>query len=180
MRRMLCALIGVLCVSSAWAEPQFWIVIGSYQDSDNAEQTMRKANVSMDESFAVSSIDIQAGRWYRVASGPYLTSTMADLTLIQARQAGFDGAWTLVTESDQDLENDYGTYDAYTDGSDYNLPDYDDALSDSAYEYPDIESLLPPAVSLDQEDNKTQSPPRELVVEVPDGYELHKLHREAD
>lgn len=180
MRRMLCALIGVCWVSGAWAEPQFWIVIGSYQDVGRAEQTLLRADASMDESFAISSVDIQAVRWNRIASGPYLTHGMANLTLIQARQAGFDGAWILVTDSvDQDMESDYGAYDAYASAVDAGLFDYDDSFIDSVSEYPDIESLLPPAVSVDKDD-KEKSPPRELTVEVPEGYELHKLRRETD
>ncbi|MCZ6854906.1 MAG: hypothetical protein O7G86_13410, partial [Gammaproteobacteria bacterium] len=90
-------------------------------------------------------------------------------------------AWILVTGTvDQDTEDDYGLYDVYSAGAEDDLPDYDGTFADSADGYPDIESLLPAAVSLDNDDDKEKSTPRELAVEVPDGYELHKLERKTE
>ncbi len=179
MRRLWCTLISVGFVSGALAEKQFWVVVGSYQDPAYAERALGRANAGLREFFTIAFVDIEADRWYRVLAGPYPTRGVADLTAVQARQVGFDGAWMLATEStDLGMEDDYGAGDEYATDGDYGeLPGFEAAYPDSVGEYPDIESLLPPVVPADEADKYVRKPERELVQEVPDGYELHKLRR---
>jgi len=190
MRWLLCAGIFLSFSGTAEAEEQFWVAVGSYRDLGYAEEARDKANAALNETFTVSSIYIDADRWYRVLTGPYVSRGVAELTLVEAQQAGFDSTWMLAADTvdggvddqggyaDYDRYGDSGAYDDYGDYSDYEeyggLPEYESS-------YPPLESEPPPSVATPQDETRRAVKiPSELVDEAPAGYGLHKLRRRGD
>ena len=165
MRWLLCAAIS-LFVSTARAEEQYWVAVGSYRNLGYAQEALDRANAALDESFVLSSLDIEAERWYRVMAGPYLTRGVAELTLVDAQLAGFETSWMLVTEAsdlEADLADGYGSYDEYA--------PLDDGFEERYDEYRDDYSF--------RENQEPAKTPREVVDQAPEGYGLHKLRREG-
>ena len=193
MRWLLCAGIFLSFSGVARAEEQFWVAVGSYRDRGYAEEARDKANAALNEAYTVSSIDIDTDRWYRVLTGPYVSRGVAELTLVEAQQAGFESTWMLAGDpvdaglDDQDSYADYDRYgddeasDEYSEYGDYSeyeeyarLPDYESS-------YPPLESDQPPAATTPQDDTRRAAKiPSELVDEAPAGYGLHKLRRHGD
>jgi hypothetical protein len=203
MRWLISLVVLLWLPAMAVAERQFWVAVGSFRDHSYAEQTTDRANDVLDASFTISSVDIDANRWYRVMSGPYLSRGSADQTVVAAKQAGFEGTWTLALDSMEDSMEDSsafagavdpGFYDSASPSDGYSsgysggyddrydeLPSYESTVS--ADGYPDIESLLPalePPVVGEAGGAGAKAAgkfPAELVDEPPEGYALHKLRR---
>ncbi|MCZ6643104.1 MAG: DUF5916 domain-containing protein, partial [Gammaproteobacteria bacterium] len=152
MRHWLWVLL--FCSAAAFAETQYWVAVGSYQERANAEVARDEAGARMAETFHVTPADTPSGYYYRVLAGPYLTQSVADLMVTQARNAGFDSAWLLASE----IEGFSSSFDGDLDYLD-DLPALPD-LPVPARE-PRIKSYEPP------------------VRETPPGYQLNRLRRDS-
>ncbi|MFB3106894.1 MAG: SPOR domain-containing protein, partial [Pseudomonadales bacterium] len=156
MRRIFC-LLALLWGNSGYADTEYWISVGSYRDLASAEEFLTQASRQLQESFSISPADTPSGYFYRVIAGPYLTRDSAVYTLQRAHDAGFADAWMLSTEGPETA------YRATTfDELDIDLP--------PVGELP----VIPRRLTIP----KTK-PPLEPVREAPEGYKLHKLHRDA-
>ena len=156
MRRMFW-LLALLCADSGYADTEFWISVGSYQDIEHAEKFREHASLRLQEAFTVSPAETPSGYFYRVMAGPFLQRESAEYTLQKVHEAGFADAWMLTTEGPVSL---YRTTNF--DELDIDLPPIG--------ELPVIPQL--PAI-------KKIKPRLEPVREAPEDYQLHKLHRDA-
>ena len=62
----------------AFAEPQFWVSVGSFKASENAERALQSATTQISEPISVIGADTPAGYYYRVAVGPYSSRDRAN------------------------------------------------------------------------------------------------------
>jgi hypothetical protein len=164
----------IVFAATAVAEAQFWVAVGSYQDITYAQEALDRAKADLRESFNLTPVDVEGKHWYRVMSGPYLSRGVAELTIVEAQQVGFDGAWMLVTESDDvassDGESGFDEYEAYGEYAEYESSyDYDSYSDDIDFDEP----------------AGFETEPREkiehtLVGEAPASYGLHRLRRTDD
>jgi hypothetical protein len=107
-------------------------------------------------------------------SGPYLSRGVAELTIVEAQQVGFDSAWMLVTESADvaisDSDTGFDEYEAYGDYTEYESSyDYDSYTDDIDIDEP---------AGLDTE--RREKTEHKLVGEAPASYGLHRLRRTDD
>ena len=173
-RAVVCACMGAAVFSgsaifsgAAVADPQYWIVVGSFRDLGNADASLSRANAMLSESFAIVPIKFGVDRRYRILAGPYATPEVADLGVTDARQAGFADSWMFANDPTDDYTSNY-TDDDFSDYANDYTSDYTDYAEDSAAEYGELSG------SRGRPEVKS---PRKVVEAAPDGYALHKLQR---
>ncbi len=167
--------------SSSWAETEYFVVLGSYNDLEHAEEAKSRAALHLPEAYSVVPADTAGGFFYRVLAGPYFEKDRANGKIDEARELGFSESWLLAAEA-----SGGGLYLA-ADGS-YAFPDQE---SDSLTAEPDssLDDGTGPSdrgwesapATPDSEDFEGEAAEgareRILVEEAPPGYQLNKLRR---
>ncbi len=95
----LALLLGAVSTDASAAR-QYWVVVGSYQTSQLAEQERADARAMLDRDFEVLGADTPGDYVYRVMAGPFERST-ANEFLQQAQQAHYEQAWLLPVSSEE-------------------------------------------------------------------------------
>ncbi len=152
--RRISYLLALLCGNFGYADTEFWISVGSFRDSEHAEEYRVRASEKLQETFSVTMADTPDGYFYRVITGPFLSRDSSEYTLQRVHEAGFIDAWMLATEGSETA---------------YRATNFDDDL-------PPL-SELPVIPKLPVEEK--EKPKLEPFQEAPEGYKLHKLHRDA-
>jgi len=152
-----------------WADLQYWVSVGSYQQSERADRALADASNKMSERFSVVGTQTTKGFYYRVAAGPFLSREAAQDRVLVARDRGFAGAWLWADDADVFESNIYGTPTLGTD-SEYNFdaPTGGGELQTTPVDSEAEEALL-----------KQRSEAPELIEEAPESYKLNKLRRDA-
>lgn len=181
-------------VSPVHADTQYWVAIGSFQNEDNALRQLDAAQRSFSDAQVVTASTAQ-GLVYRVVQGPFVQRASAESEVVSAIAAGFDDAWLLALNDEDDLGvAGYATYDATlaaTDAyptSDGDLPDYVPSYptdTSAAFgldpdRFNDTDTYSPrdnSGVSGFGTARSAREPATELVTEAPPGFSLHRLIR---
>ena len=200
-RRFLFLVITLMTPTLGWAELQYWVSVGSYQQSETAQKAVTQASRQIAENFAVVGTDTAKGYFYRVAAGPFASREAAEDRVRQARGVGFPGAWLWAGEASvfesgmTTMSADPATSTAYEPPSASYESDYSSGstysgsgtsgsgTSDYTSPYPEGESSRPGRTAEDeaveQDLIKRRSEAPELVDEAPEDYKLNKLRRDA-
>ena len=154
MRTAILLLVCVTALTAYGGESEYWISLASYRDADDADVFVDRASEQLNRPVTVRSAVTDEGVFYRVTSGPYIDRDAAESALALARADGFIDAW-LYAEPVADLQMDEPLL----------LPESSTT------------SLLPPepADTTREERRPVHAPP----TEIPDGYQLHQLHRDG-
>jgi len=166
-----------ICLS-AWAESEYFVVLGSYNSLEHAEEAKARAAAQLQEPYTVVPADTASGFYYRVLAGPYFGKDVASAKLDEAQRLGFSEVWLLAAEA-----SGGGLYLA-ADGS-YAFPDQEmDDLTEGSEEGAtpsgqrwESAPATPGAEDTDDAEAAEGSKERILVEEAPPGYQLNKLHR---
>jgi hypothetical protein len=156
------------------ADSEYWMYVGSYSTHEEAAAARERAGKVLPESFSIDESEVDGAMRYRVVSGPYLTQSMADHMVDEARRQGFDSPEVQARETTL-----AGSIDEYA-GS---LLDSEPAPTEDPI---DIRNL-----HLDTADEPSMDIPGfnapvrvetekeyKLVREAPAGYRLNSLHRD--
>lgn len=177
-RRVLCCVACLLFVAIAAplsADSEYWVSVGSYRDLTGAEAAQNSAGSKLTETFTVVQAETDTGLWYRVQCGPYLTREIADDVLGQAKAAGFESAWILMSDS--------GTVTMpMTDGYDHDLleqePDLGTFDPDAAVRnVPEAEPVDIPGFNAPVREEREVE--HKLIDQAPPGYKLNRLPEAA-
>ena len=96
---------------NSYAQTQYWVSVGSYENPESAERGLRNAEGKLAAAFAVVGVETGKGFYYRVASGPYASRASAQDQVGNAHALGFDGAWIWVGD-----DNDFSAAQTSTSG----------------------------------------------------------------
>lgn len=146
-------LSGCLLASAvAFAAPEYWVAVGSYREATNADRFVEQSGDMLGTRPSVRSVITDTGIYYRVSVGPFSDRPTAELALEEARSAGISGAWLYEEVSDA-------------------LPLMPESSLSGLSEPLPVEPASPPAPE------NRRSTPRSPPTVVPEGYDLHRLHR---
>ncbi|XOV81473.1 MAG: DUF5916 domain-containing protein [bacterium] len=159
LRSHICAfLFSTLIAATAQAQTHYWVSVASYENQNRAMSYLDAAEEAVRQPFEVLGFVTDQGYFYRLVSGPYLTLELAQDLVATAVRQGFPGAWYW---SEEDVSHSTGvltegpTSQAEPEPLPRNQP-----------------QLVPPSSSAKKKADR-------VVDEAPDGYQLHKLRREA-
>lgn len=181
--RLALVLAFVIAPAHVHADTNFYVALGSYADQETAEQAGQEASQRLPEPYTVQGAQTGIGYMYRVLAGPYITRELAEQTVAEARQLGFDDAWLLAT-TDDDLavpriySDDLLGEDALERDVELGSGAGSDSYTGTSAERRQPRSYPAPDKGDVPEEPGSTAPP-EPVSEPPPGYKLHKLHREA-
>ena len=157
---------------SVWADSEYWVPVGSYQQRDTAESAARSARDILGESIAIVGASTASGFYFRVVAGPYGSRIEASDMVERAVARGFDGAWVWSRQGGDDAEIDSYVDELLDTPAD---TDYDALFDDLDLEL-DLELR---DEGLDEEIVPTDTQLPDLIEEAPDDYKLNKLRRDA-
>ncbi len=169
--------LACVMATTVYADLQFWVSVGSYQQLEGAQAARDRASIDLGEAFELVDVETDKGHFYRVAAGPYLRREMAEDQVRNARDRGYSGAWLW---ADEDSVFSSVTRGTDSPGSGFRL---DDETYDTDYSLPEYDSPEPyinEDLGVDDADmimRREEAP--ELVEEPPEGFKLNKLRRDA-
>ena len=177
---ILCMFVLAMFAPLAWAEPEYWVVVGSFQSTETADRARREAEEQVSDSFSVFGAQTGRGYFYRVASGPYASRVLAQDRLGVLRSQGYSQAWVLAQDSTvlpqisgtsagltSDFTTDYTTSDL---GLDLDLDSYTSEL--------DLPLDYGASDTNDPEIRDNREPLPQIVEEAPAGYQLNRIRRD--
>ena len=175
LRKGALGLLLSLCACGAVAETEFWSVVGSFNTLERAENARRSASTALTQQFDVRGADTAKDYLYRVLAGPYLTRELAEDAVAEARRNGFPDAWLLATQSSltESISSSVSSQSPATSYSSSPLQSDTPVLRPRA---PVVPQSAPQLNDTDAEQGTTLP---ELIREAPEGYDLHKLRRDA-
>jgi len=155
------------------ADSEYWMCVGSYDTYTEAQAARERAGKLLPESFSIDESEVDGAVRYRVVSGPYLTQSMADHMVNEARRQGFDAPEVQARETTL-----AGSIDEYAGSLMDSEPtpsadqvDIKNLHLDAAEEPPmDIPGFNAPVRTETDKDHK-------LVSEAPAGYRLNSLRK---
>lgn len=167
----------------AYGETNFYVALGSYADQETAEQAGREASQRLPEPYTVQGAQTGIGYMYRVLAGPYMTRELAEQTVAEARQLGFADAWLLASQDDDLALPRVYADDLLGEEALEQSRSTDSAASSDVYRTEAGTVRQPrgptsPGAATPPSERGSATPPAP-VSEPPEGYKLHKLHREA-
>ena len=173
MRLFLCCLPLVVAVN-AIAQTDYWVVVGSFGDLENATARQLTAGERLSESFSLQPESTDRGFVYRVVAGPFFSEETAQRLVAESNQNGFAGAWMFAVESGVPGDYDVDLYTPAFDSSDLPsdlsgtplLEPYDGEL-------PEVD-LSGRELPVKDEKPEKRPPPDE----APADYKLNKLNRD--
>lgn len=151
-------LLSCSIVVSVSAETHFWVSVASYEVESTAASYRTTAEAVVGQPFEVIGFVTDKGYYYRLVTGPYLTQELAQDLVEVASRNGFASAW-------------------YWPEKDASRPGVavlaDDSKSNtSATDAAEKTQVEPQKTPKQKFDGK-------VVEEAPQGYQLHKLRRDA-
>ncbi len=188
MRRWMMRVATLIAMAaSVAAAAELWISVGSYRAEDQAERGRAELQAGAGQPLSVAAFDLHGQRVFRVVAGPYAEWRRAAEKLAELRSAGFPDAWVIDERSNTPasvISTGTATPDVATSpsmqstdlGADWT--DLDHALDGLS-----IDELL--STPYPQEPVPTTQPTgtpfsAEVTTEAPDGYRLHRLHRDGE
>ena len=164
------ALIALVSSTTAFAETEYWISVGSYANEQNARQVLVK--IKSAESVELIEVQDNESRIFRVALGPYLSEGLARARL-PAIRGQFEGAWLWRRSADAIELSSRGEEGALQ-------PTDVEINSGAIVQFGTLPRFETIEIETPYEDEMPKMVPdeaRELVEEVPPNYQLHKLRR---
>ncbi len=171
-----CAAIALaLCAPLAIAD--HWVAIGAFRALNTAERVAADAEAKLGVSFSTMPVAFESGRVHRVVAGPFATQGEAVAIAQTVRAGGFKDAWITKTRAAEQAPSIDAPLSV----------DIDASLSNELWdrgELPSIEELLeglpnPPPTPSSPPPVSDEPEPEDQEIVLPDGYQLHKLHREG-
>ena len=175
--RLICGIVTAGIVSvGVWADAEYWVPVGSYQQRDTAESAARDARDVLGAPIAIIGASTASGFYFRVVAGPYASRSEAMDMAEAAKARGFGDAWVWSRQSDDEIGVDSYVDDLLDTPSD---TDYDALFDDLDLDL-DLELELDgQEEGLDEDIIPADRELPDLIEEAPDDYKLNKLRRDA-
>lgn len=170
LKSLLVAAVILHIPCSLAAESSYWVSVGSFKTELKASKTAEVFEKKYSKVFSVIGSDTKKGLYFRVVMGPFGAKSVAQRQLAEAKNLGLAAAWLwfgearktdgLATVSDKIYSDDlYEELENYKDKYDIELP-LNEPLDNEAA--PDVREYRD-----------------EKPAEIPPGFQLNKLRREA-
>lgn len=170
------AIAFALCAPLAAAD--YWVSIGAFRALDGAERLAADAGAKAGLEFDTLPVVVGSGRIHRVAAGPFASREEAIAAAATVRATGFEDAW--IVEVDAAARTLSVDVPVSVDGD--AVPSSESSERRDTFELPSIEELLeglPDVPSVPATPPAVVEEPEEEEIVIPNGYQLHKLHREG-